>query len=350
MEATVNVKKYLTQIIALFFILFGALFLFGCQQAPAPSPEAPPNGQITKDYVGSDTCQHCHEGAHKGFTKTNHYNTFKPLSAYEIPDLPESITIFDTANKENPASTTIDPSKVSGVMVDHYVVAQIPESAGFKNPTYRVAALHKEGDHWALEPASTGDFNNDGTEDWGALNYTCGSCHSPGLGVSDEEYTIGCESCHGPGGYHVQAEEKAGTMTASQDACYTCHASNPTKNNEGIWEANNHYGTRNYFASKHAASRQTNDCLACHTPHKVNANGQTVIGDDPVKDNCRKCHTQEFDLEELMWVNPSDLRNHYVKDHSFGAMPYEDLGDDPATKPIEITNPEMVKIIEDKLE
>ena len=339
-------RKHLVLLLGICLFVF--LVVTGCRQEVVP-PTEPPVEQppATVSYVGTDTCKNCHTESHAGFTKTEHFNTFKPLSEYNISDLPNEITIFDTANKENPASATLDLSTVSGVMVDDYVVAKAP--SGFTGDYYRVAAVHKKDDNWVLEPASTGDYNKDGTEDWGASNYTCGKCHSPGLGISDKEATIGCESCHGPGGNHVQAEEKAGTMTLSQDACNTCHTSNPSKNADGIWEANNHYGTRNYFASKHADSVQLNNCLACHTPHNVNKDGNTVIGDDPVKDNCSKCHTQSIDLDSLMWTNPSDLRGHFVKDHSFGAMPYDKLGDDKDTKPIEITNPDFIEIIEDKL-
>jgi hypothetical protein len=328
------------------------LAVVGCQKEPTPAPTPTDQTPIptAANYVGSDTCKNCHKESHAGFTQSQHYNTFKPLSEYSIADLPKEITVFDTAAKENPKSTTIDLSTTSGVMVDHYVVAQVPATAGFTGELYRVAAVHKEGDNWELEPARTGDFNNDGTEDWGAASYSCGNCHSPGLGVSDKESTIGCESCHGPGGSHITAEEKAGTMKVSQDACMACHPSYPSKNADGVWEANNHYGTRNYFASKHAASDQTNNCLACHTPHKVNSSGKTVVGDNIVQDNCSKCHQGvNINLDSLMWVNPSDARDHFVKDHSFGAMPYEDYGDDKETKPLEITNPDLVTIIEDNV-
>lgn len=337
-------KKHLVLLLGVFLLLF--LAVTGCNQG-VETPSEPPVGQppATASYVGTDTCKNCHTESHSGFTQTDHYNTFKPLSDYNISDLPNDITIFDTASDDNPASATLDFSTVSGVMVDHYVIAKAP--TGFESPYYRVAAIHKEDDNWVIEPAKTGDFNQDGTEDWGAATYSCGDCHSPGLGNS-EEATIGCESCHGPGSAHVQGE-KTGTMTLSQDACITCHDSDPSKNDDGVWEANNHYGTRNYFASKHADSMQLNNCLACHTPHKVNTDGNTVIGDNPVQDNCSKCHTQNFDLDSLMWTNPTDLRGHFVKDHSFGAMPYDDLGDDKDTKPIEITNPDLVEIIEEKL-
>lgn len=340
-------RKHLILLLCLLFIV--AMAVIGCQKTPAPTPTEQPRATAT--YVGTDACKTCHTKAHEGFTKSKHYSTFKPLSAYNITDLPQQITIFDADTAENPKSTTVDLSKAYGVMVDDYVVAAIPEIAGFKGTVYRVAAVHKSGDKWTLEPARKGDFNKDGTEDWGGSNYTCGTCHSPGLGRSEKESTIGCESCHGPGSTHVTAEDKTGTMIVNQDACMTCHTSYPAKNaTSGVWEANNHYGTRNYFASKHADSVQTNDCLACHTPHGVNSKGQTVIGDDPVKDNCVKCHQNAtFKLDTLMWKNPSDLRDHITRDHSFGAMPYDKLGDDKATKPIEITNPDYIKIIEEKV-
>ena len=343
-------RKHLILLLGVFLLVF--FVVIGCKQEVEP-PGEPPVGQppATANYVGSDSCEYCHTESHKGFTKTQHYNAFKPLSEYNISDLPNEITIFDTANTESPKSATINLSEAYGVMVDDYVIAPVPATAGFTNEVYRVAAIHKEGDNWTLEPARTGDFNNDGTEDWGGASYTCGSCHSPGLGKSEKEATIGCESCHGPGGNHVQAEDKEGTMTVSQDACLTCHTSNPSKGDDGVWVANNHYGTRDYFASKHANSMQTNNCLACHTPHNVNSEGQTVIGDDPVKDNCIKCHEgANFNLDELMWKNPTDAHSHITRDHSFGAMPYAELGDKEGTKPIEITNPDMIELIEDKIE
>ncbi len=345
-------RKYLVLLLGVFLLV--SLIAIGCKQQVTP-PTEPPAGQppatTAASYVGSDSCKGCHAKKHEGFTKTQHYNTFKPLSDYNIADLPKEITIFDADTPDNPKSTTIDLSKSYGVMVDDYIIAPVPETAGFKGTTYRVAAVHKEGDKWTLAPARKGDFNKDGKEDdWGGSNYSCGSCHSPGLGVTDKELTIGCESCHGPGSTHVAAENKEGTMHAGHDACLACHPSYPAKNKEGVWEANNHYGTRNYFLSKHAESDQTNKCLACHTAHKVNNAGKTVVGNDIVKDNCSKCHQNvKIDLDKLMWVNPSDKYNHFVKDHSFGKAPYEEYGDNKDTKPVEITNPDLVKIFEEEV-
>ena len=41
----------------------------------------------------------------------------------------------------------------------------------------------------------------------------------------------------------------------------------------------------------------------------------------------------------------SDANSHFTKDHSFGAVKYEDLGDNPATKPIKIKNQKVIDII-----
>ena len=344
-------RKHLLLLLGVFLIMSFALI--GCQEQAKP-PGQPPAGQppaaAAAAYVGSDSCEYCHSKAHTAFTKTQHYNTFKPLSAYNVSNLPGEITIFDTAVKENPPSATINLADSYGVMSDSYVVAPVPATAGFANEVYRVAGLEKEGDKWVLKPARTGDFNKDGTEDWGGANYSCGSCHSPGLGKSDKEMTIGCESCHGPGSVHVQAENKSGNMIVSQDACMACHPSYPSKNDEGVWEANNHYGTRNYFVSKHATSDQLNNCLSCHTAHRVNSEGKTIVGNNVVADNCSKCHQGvKFNLDALMWVNPSDKYGQFSKDHSFGNMPYEELGDKEGTKAVEITNPDFVKIFEEEV-
>lgn len=339
-------RKHL--ILLLCFLGVVALAVVGCQKAtPTPSPTPTPIAQA-QGYVGSEACKTCHQQVYDGFMKTKHMTAFKPLSDYNITDLPKQITVFDADTPDNPKSTTIDLSKAYGVMMDDYIIAPVDATAGFKSETYRVASLKKEGDKYTVAAASTGDYNKDGTQDWGASNYTCGSCHSPGLGKSDKELSIGCESCHGPGSAHIAADNKAGTMKVSQDACMECHPSTPTKNaTSGVWEAANHYGTRNYFASKHAASKQTNNCLTCHDPHSVNKDGLTVIGDNPVKDNCSKCHPgNSFNLDTLMWKNATDAHGHVTHDHSFGAMPLDKYGDDKNTKPLEITNPDYVKLIE----
>ncbi|HBW35419.1 cytochrome c3 family protein [Desulfosporosinus sp. BICA1-9] len=329
----------------------------GCNKAPAPAPTVPLNGAQPIDnvgnvakiaYIGDNACKQCHPQPFETVPKTKHFSAFKPLSDYPLDKPLTSITIFDAVNTEKPTSTTLDLSKakVYGVMVDKYIIAEIP-AAGFKEKIYRVGALKKTDDKWTVEAPKENDIDKDGKPDWTAEKFTCGKCHAPGLENSSDNLSISCESCHGPAGNHASATDKKGTLSreTARTSCMNCHKSDPAKDAQGNFTANNHYGTRDFFASKHAQSSQLNGCQTCHNPHKANANGATLVADKPTE-ICAKCHAGiNFDLDKLMWKNPTDPQGHFTKDHSFGAIKYEDLQDDPATKPVEIKNPTVIELI-----
>jgi predicted CXXCH cytochrome family protein len=350
-EITLKTKRIL---LSLAIIALLSAVLVGCNQAnQQPSTPTTPTEQQTTpkqtaQYVGSQSCQGCHGEYHTNYSKTNHAGAFKPLSDYPLDKPAGQITLFDASTPDAPKSATVDLSNkdiVYGVMVDDYIIGKAPE--GFKDKIYRVAKLEKSGDKWAIHPAKDVDVNKDGTKDYTAETFSCGNCHAPGIGIGSKEYGINCESCHGPGGNHVSAADKKGTMISAvaKDACNSCHASNPSKNAQGVWLANTHYGTRNYFANKHSSSAMLNNCQTCHGSHNVNASGSLLRTDKP-QDLCAKCHaTSKFDPDKLMWKNPTDPRGHFTKDHSFGKIPYEDLGDDPKTPDIEITNQKVIDLI-----
>lgn len=332
------------------FVLAGAI-LVGCGSTKeASTPTTPQESETTQvaEYVGDQTCKACHEDTEKDYSMTKHVQAFKPISEFPTTAPLGEITVYDQANTEKAVSTKLDLSKakVYGVMMNDYIVAEVPKDAGFKAELYRVAKLEKNGDKYEVLAAKEDDFNKDGSKDWGAAEFTCGTCHAPGIEVGAKETGISCESCHGPGSTHVSAENKKGTMEVSSKACLTCHKTEPVKDKEGNYTTQNHYGVRNYFASEHASNSK--GCLTCHTTHKPNANGQLLKKDEP-KDVCVTCHSGEnFDPVQMMWKNEVDAHGHLTKDHSFGAYMYEDLGDDPATKPIEIKNEELIKLIKSK--
>jgi predicted CXXCH cytochrome family protein len=339
-----------------FILVLGFIALNGCAQ-PAPTPTPTPQPGVAAKaaiaYVGNETCKACHSEKLDAASHTKHFQAFKPLSDYPTTQPLGPIKVFDGDNPDKPTSVTIDLSKdkVYGVMVDDYIVAEIPPAAGFKSTMYRVAKVEKAGDKWDVHPASEKDMDNDGKPDWVASSFTCGNCHAPGIENKSPDLGVSCESCHGPGGNHVAATDKKGTMSieAAEESCLQCHSSNPVKDKDGNWTTDNHHGTRNYFASKHAKSGQLNSCLTCHGPHKANAKGQ-LIRKDNAADICKQCHAPlNLDPDKIMWKNPTDPRDHFTKDHSFGAIKYEDLGDDPATKPVEIKNPTIIDLIKKEL-
>lgn len=327
----------------------------GCNntsQNPATqTPAAQPTGIAKIAYVGDDTCKQCHTANFENVTHTKHYDAFKPLSDFPLDKPLAPITIFDAKNTEKATSTSLDLSKakVYGVMMNDYVVAEIPATAGFKEKIYRVGALKKVGEKWTLEAPKQTDIDKDGKPDWTAESFaSCAKCHASGIGNASPNPGMSCESCHGPGATHASATDKKATMSleTAKTSCLSCHKSDPVKDaTTGNFTTDNHHGTRDYFASKHAQSSQLNGCLVCHNPHKANSSGDILLA-DKATDICAKCHAgKTFDLEKLMWKNPTDPNNHVTRDHSFGAIKYEDLQDDPATKPVEIKNSTVVELI-----
>lgn len=132
-------------------------------------------------------------------------------------------------------------------------------------------------------------------------------------------------------------------MNVSDKSCIACHQLEPAKDAQGNYTTQNHYGTRDYFASAHADANM--GCLTCHTTHNANTNGQLLKKDNPAE-ICNSCHAgKKYDPAQLMWKNPTDAHGHITADHSFGAMKLEDLGDDPATPAIEIKNTKFTDLI-----
>jgi len=353
-------KKFWHFILSAGLLLMLVFALAGCETnqndtKKEDNEKAAPKTEAKATYVGDDACKSCHGNVITEFQATIHSEALKPISDYELTGELPTVTLFDGADPDNTKPTELDLSKAKlyGVMVNEYLLAEVPD---FKAKIYRVAKLVKNGDKYDLQAAKSVDVDKDGKEDWQAADGTsCAKCHAPGVLTESPTQGVSCESCHGPGSNHVDAapEKKKGSIKASAESdlpdtetCLGCHRSDPEKDDKGTLIANNHYGTRNWFASKHAQSEKLAGCMSCHTSHKANANGQ-LLQKDSAEDVCATCHEgTDFDLEKLMWKNPTDPHGHITADHSFGAMKYEDMGDDPATKEIEIKNPAYVDLAE----
>jgi predicted CXXCH cytochrome family protein len=295
-------------------------------------------------YIGSDACISCHQNIAGHYAMTTHAKIFANLDEYPV-NWDQNVTIWASAEGEEPQSAKLNLKNSLGVMLDHYVVSKIDGIPGF----HRVAALEKTDNGYELQPLELKDGNE---KDWVAKSYAhCVDCHSPGLsveglGAENLQSGLSCETCHGPGAVHAQTK-KPETIIANQAACIKCHTlGEPAQAENGDFlVADTHYGVRNWFVSDHYTSGYL-DCLSCHTPHSTNEQGR-MLKQDSFEENCATCHgRKDFNQDEIMWKNPTDLRGHFTRDHSFGKLLYEDLGDDPETKEIEITDPEAIKTIE----
>ncbi|MFZ5945462.1 MAG: cytochrome c3 family protein [Bacillota bacterium] len=336
------------RILVIFFLVFlFLLFPLGCRQQETPKEDnkvEEPQGQEQATYVGADKCYGCHADFKDMVANTAHVKGFQPLESYNVqPD--SKITIYEDVKEGEPKSYNLSDAKIAGVMANEYVVGSI------EGKYYRLASVKEEGGKWKLEPASVADVNKDGTEEWVFKSYTCGDCHSPGLEADPErkmnlEAGFSCESCHGPGSVHVTTRAKE-AISNGQESCLNCHTASQPKEEGDILIAQNHYGTRSWFDSNHNTGKPE-DCLNCHTSHKINADGK-LLKEDSAESLCSKCHQEGVDVEKLMWVNPTDERGHFTKDHSFGKYLYEKYDDDPATQPVEIRNPETVKQMKEKM-
>jgi len=322
------------------------------QPTPAPKTEPTPVDQIanmTATFVGEQTCQSCHQK--KNYDKTPHHQSFKPLSAYKLDKTYGTITVYDGAGDEA-KSTTIDLSKALGVEMDHYVVAEIPKTAGFAKQFYRVGKLVKNSDE-TFKIDSAGLVK--GTQNWAAKDYSCAKCHSPNMGgTGTPDYTITCEACHGPGSAHVAAttnEKKKATMVLpNSNTCLECHNSNPKKDKDsGAIITTNHYGTRDYTFSEHNKTGMINGCLTCHGAHGTNADGRLLRKDNP-NDICATCHAgRNYDVKTIMWDNKIDPHGHTTADHSFTAVPESATKVNPTTKNLEIVDPTVLEMIKKTL-
>lgn len=333
-------------------ILVTAVSIAACNtQQPAPVPQNQPSSaaqvtKVTTAYVGERTCQYCHQKMN--YDKTPHFQSFQPLTAYKLDKTYGLVTIYDGAAK-NAKSTTVDLSKALGVQMDTYVVAQIPQTAGFAKQFYRVGHLHQN-------PNGTYKIENPGlvpgTQNWSAGDYSsCAQCHSPNLGAAGTpDNTMTCEACHGPGSAHVAAttnEQKKATMVLpDSNTCLKCHNSNPTKDAKtGAIITTNHYGTRDYTFSKHNTTGQINGCLTCHIYHGPDANGGLLKQVNP-NDICVTCHAEKnYDVKTIMWNNKSDPYGHLTADHSFTAIPESATKVNPTTKNVEITDPAVLETV-----
>jgi DmsE family decaheme c-type cytochrome len=250
--------------------------LWGAQDkpgAPASAPQAAAKAAAPKDetpaeYVGSDTCQGCHEDIFAAFQKNPHHEveTEKKYKfdtrACESCHGPGSkhAESADAADIRNPAR--LKPADADRDCLKCHLnkptqVGRIQGSHS-RNEVACVAchSVHKNGPNGLVARKAA------------EVNQLCAGCHQP-FRHRLPEGAMSCVDCHNPHGSFLPHNLQ--TVDANEPGCFKCHGD-----------------LAGPFAFEHAPVR-LDGCTACHMPH--GSPNTKMLTRNQVRFVCLECHS-----------------------------------------------------------
>jgi predicted CXXCH cytochrome family protein len=286
----------------------------------------------TAHYVGSQTCQSCHQDIYARWQKTAMANIVRDPKLHPdaiIPDLTKADPEIVKFTKDDIAFTYGSRWKqryFKKVGDDYF-----PLPAQWNVETKKWSKYHvaDAGDWWAkLYPDPAGDNSARPT---GPL---CDGCHSVDYNIETKkvsEWNVGCEQCHGAGSDHAANPKLFNILNPARqnfvqanDTCIQCHSqgqplSNPIKGKYYDWPVGYHAGlnlsdywkleehklgetTFTHFpdGTAHKNRMQGNDfvqslmynrgvtCFSCHDPH---GSKNDAMLRKPANQVCATCHS-----------------------------------------------------------
>ncbi len=242
--------------------------LFAVATARAQGNDKPPT------YVGSDTCQACHEDIFKAFQQNPHHLVETDKKYDHTGQACESChgPASKHAESMNAADIT-NPAKLKPAQTDKLCLTchlNQPTHVGRINSSHAknqvsctsCHAIHKNGPHGlvARKPAE--------------INAQCSNCHADVWASFQRPYThrlnqnaMSCVDCHNP---HGSVFRNFQTANANEPGCFNCHGDK-----------------RGPFTFEHAPVR-LEGCGACHQPHG-SANPR-MLTRPQVMYVCLECH------------------------------------------------------------
>jgi len=282
-------------------------------------------------FVGSATCQTCHQEIYARWAKTRMANVVRDPKLHPeaiIPDLSKADPIVKFTAKD-----------IALVYGSHWKQRYFKKSGDTFTPfpvqwdvinkkwlPYHVP--DKGGDWWAAHyPDPQGDNS---TRPTGPL---CDGCHSVNYDIQTRkvvEWNVGCEQCHGAGSAHAANPSGVNILNPARqdrfkasDTCIQCHSQgqplkNPIAGQYYDWPVGYHAGlklsdfwmledhklgelTYTHFpdGTGHKNRMQGNDfvqslmyargvtCFSCHDPH--GSNNEAMLR-KPINEVCLSCH------------------------------------------------------------
>jgi len=292
----------------------------------APSDAKTPVASVSgAHYVGSASCQSCHQEIYEHWKKTPMANVVRDPREH-----PEAIT---------PDLSKPDPLVKFTKEDIAFVYGSIWKQRYFKKVGDDYFPLGAQWDitHKVWKPYLVKD-------DWWVANYPpdnmqrptgplCDGCHSVNYDIHTKtvtEWNVGCEKCHGPGSEHVKQPIATNIMNparldfvAGNDTCIQCHSqgrpiSNPvegkyydwpvgyeiSKKLQDYWKLEEHKFGETTFAhfadgTAHKNRMQGNDYVTslmynhgvtCYTCHDVHGTQHPSNLRKPAQELCMDCH------------------------------------------------------------
>jgi len=246
------------------------------QDKPAAAPAPAPPADKPAEYVGSQTCQGCHEDIFNAFQKSPHQAVEKDKKRGFENNACESCHGPGSKHAESMVAADIrNPAKINAAAADRVCLAchlNQPTHIGriysshAKNQVSCVGchAVHKNGGS-ALVLRKAPD-----------INQQCARCHTDVWLSFQRPYkhrlpegAMSCVDCHNPHGTFLPSMLQ--TANANEPGCFRCHGDK-----------------RGPFTFEHPPVR-LEGCAACHQPHG-SANPR-MLTRPQVRFLCLECHS-----------------------------------------------------------
>jgi DmsE family decaheme c-type cytochrome len=245
------------------------------EQQGAPAPAPPPDNKPA-EFVGSATCQGCHEDIFNAFQKNPHQVVETDKKRGFENNACESCHGPGSKHAESmSAADIVQPAKLKPAANDKLCLKchlNQPTHVGRINSSHArnqvscssCHAIHKNGPHGLVARKQT------------EINAQCAKCHNDVWASFQRPYkhrvpegAMSCVDCHNPhGGFLPRAMIR--TVNANEPTCFKCHGDK-----------------RGPFVFEHAPVK-TEPCSTCHEPHG-SANPR-MLTRAQVRFVCLECH------------------------------------------------------------